>query len=90
MKLVSSICTCTIGVIFLQISKRAVDLPFEEFKPEDLHTYPPKIVCRFNPEGDIPTTCTLSVTGFNEDVRVSFGLEALQSQITVDTKELQV
>lgn len=78
-------------VILSQISKHAVDLPFGKFNPEDLHTYPPKLVCRLIPERDIPATCTLLLTGFNEDVRVSFELEVLQeAQIKVDTKELQV
>ena len=77
----------------IQISKRGVDSPENSnFKPEELHNYPPRIVCRFNPEDHTPprTTCTLSFTGFDEEVEFSVLLMAPKAQRHVDTKILQV
>ena len=50
-----------------------VDIPETgKFRPKKLHNYPPRIVCRFYPEDHTPprTTCTLSFTGFDEEVKI--------------------
>ena len=45
-------------------------------KPEELHSYPPKIVCRFTPTAKAPqkTTCTLTLLGLDRPVTVSIPL----------------
>ena len=76
----------------IQISKRGVDYPETgNFKPEELHDYPPRIVCRFYPEDHTPqrTTCTLSFTGFDEEVEFNVLLMA-PAQRQVETRILQV
>ncbi len=75
---------------FLQISQDEVDLPvIGQFLPEELHCYPPRIVCRFFPEqGAVSTTCTLSLHGFDKSVRVDMAL--LTPQRSVDTRQLKV
>ena len=61
------------------------------FKPEELHSYPPRMVCRFFPEqGAVSTTCTLELDGFDRPVSVDMALLIAKPQVTVDTTELQV
>ena len=61
------------------------------FKPEELHSYPPRMVCRFFPEqGAVSTTCTLALDGFDRPVSVDMALLIAKPQVTVDTTELQV
>ena len=77
----------------IQISRDEVDLPETgKFKPEELHDYPPRIVCRFYPEDHTPprTTCTLSFTGFHKEVKINVPLKAPKPQRQVDTRILQV
>ena len=76
-----------------QISKREVDTPeTDNFRLEELHDYPPRIVCRFYPEDPTPPrkTCTLSFTGFDEEVKIHVPLKAPQADRQVDTRILQV
>ena len=77
-----------------QISKDSVDLPITgNFKPEDLHSYPPKMVCQFFPEeGADSTTCNLALHGFDKPVSMSMALQIHrpQAQAAVDTTKLQV
>ena len=74
----------------IQISKESVDLPVTgNFKPEELHSYPPRMVCQFFPEqGAVSTTCTLALKGFDRPVSVDMAL--LIARPTVDTTEMQV
>ncbi len=67
-----------------------MDLPVTGgFSPEELHSYPPRIMCQFFPEqGAVSTTCTLSLYGFNKPVSVDMAL--LTPQRTVDTHQLKV
>ena len=61
------------------------------FKPEELHSYPPRMVCRFFPEqGAVSTTCTLALDGFDRPVSVDMALLIAEHQVTVNTTELQV
>ncbi|XP_064388722.1 uncharacterized protein LOC135336790 isoform X2 [Halichondria panicea] len=71
------------------ISRDEVDLPvIGQFLPEELHCYPPRIVCRFFPEqGAVSTTCTLSLHGFDKPVSVDMAL--LTPQRSVDTRQLK-
>ena len=80
-------------MIFIQISRDEVDYPETgNFKPEELHDYPPRIVCRFYPEDHTPqrTACTLSFTGFHKEVKIIVPLKAPKPQRQVDTRILQV
>ena len=77
----------------IQISKHEVDLPETgNFKPEELHDYPPRIVCMFYPDDHTPqrTTCILSFTGFDEEVKINVSLMEPKPQGQVDTRILQV
>ena len=59
------------------------------FKPEELHSYPPRMVCQFfSGQGALSTTCTLAMKGFDRLVTVDMAL--LIAKPTVDTTELQV
>ena len=61
------------------------------FKPEELHSYPPRMICEFFPErGAMSTTCTLALKGFDRPVSVDMALHIADSHVTVDTTELQV
>ena len=61
------------------------------FKPEELHSYPPRMVFRFFPEqGAMSTTCTLALDGFDRPVSMDMALLIAKPQVTVDTTELQV
>ena len=61
------------------------------FKPEELHSYPPRMVCRFFPEqGAVSTTCTLALDGFDRPVSVDMALLIAEPQVTVNTTDLQV
>ena len=77
-----------------QIFKDSVDLPVTgNFMPEELHTYPPKMVCRFYPEvRAVSTTCTLALNGFDKPVSINVALLISRPHIleTVDTIKLQV
>lgn len=79
----------------MKVSKYGVDLPETgNFRPHKLHDYPPKIVCRFYASDKAPprSTCTLSFSGLNEDVKINIPLKAPRSlvQKKVDTSVLQV
>ncbi|XP_064401864.1 uncharacterized protein LOC135347761 isoform X3 [Halichondria panicea] len=59
------------------IAKREVDIPdTDNFRPEELHNYPPKIVCSFYPA--IPpiksSRCSMSCFGFDVEVKVNITL----------------
>ena len=59
------------------------------FRPEELHSYPPRMVCRFFPEqGAVSTTCTLALEGFDRPVTVDMALRIAKP--TVDITKLQV
>lgn len=64
------------------------------FRPAELHDYPPRIVCRFYPSDQAPprSNYTFSFTGFNEDVKINVPLKASHAlvQKKVDTRILQV
>ncbi len=87
---------------FCQISRSEVDRPeVAEYKAEDLHDYPPRIVCRFFPEENAPkrTTCTISLSGLLPQVKVHLPLRApappkvetpTPPKVVVDTTRLQV
>ena len=64
----------------------------ENFRPEDLHDYPPRIICRFFPGENAPkrTTCTISLSGLLPPVKVHLPLKAPTSKVVVDTAKLQV
>ena len=77
----------------IQISQKAVDLPVNgNFKPEELHSYPPRMVCQFfSEQGAMSTTCTLTLKGFDRPVTVDMALHIAKLTVdTVDTTELQV
>ena len=76
----------------IQISQKAVDVPVTgNFKPEELHSYPPRMVCRFFFEkGAVSTTSTLALKGFDRPVSVDMALHIAKPQVTVDSTELQV
>ena len=59
-------------------------------KPEDLHHYPPKIVCRFVPTSKAPkeTSCTLNLLGLDEPVSASIPL--FSPKRDVDASSLKV
>ena len=59
-------------------------------KPEELHTYPPKIVCRFLPSANAPkeTSCTLTILGLDRPITVSLPLFSPKRE--VDTEPLKV
>ena len=71
-----------------------MDFPVSgNFMPEDLHTYPPKMVCQFNPEeGAVSTTCTLALHGFDRPVNMDMALLVSRPPkvVPVDTTKLQV
>ncbi|XP_064404111.1 uncharacterized protein LOC135349511 isoform X2 [Halichondria panicea] len=74
------------------ISRSEVDLPdMEKIRPEDLHDYPPRIICRFFPEENIPkrTTCTISLSGLLPLVEFYVSLTAPTPKVAVDTTKLQ-
>ena len=54
-----------------------MDLPITgNFKPEELHSYPPKMVCTFFPEDRANfTTCDLVLHGFDRPVNMSMALQ---------------
>ncbi|XP_064384751.1 uncharacterized protein LOC135333672 isoform X2 [Halichondria panicea] len=75
------------------ISRSEVDQPeMEKFRPEDLHNYPPRIICRFFPdhEENAPkrTTCTISLSGLLPQVKVHLSLIPTP-KVAVDTTKLQ-
>ena len=74
----------------IQISQKSVDLPVTgNFKPEELHSYPPRMVCQFfSEQGAVSTTCTLALKGFDRPVSVDMALH--MAKPTVDTTKLQV
>ena len=79
--------------LHFQILRSGVDQPeVEKFRPEDLHDYPPRIICRLFPEKNAPkrTTCTISLTGLLPQVKVNLSLTALTPNVAVDTTKLQV
>ena len=62
-----------------QISKCEADQPeTENYRPEDLHDYPPRITCRFFPEKNVPerTACVFSLEGLWPEVQCSVTLTA--------------
>ncbi|XP_064389780.1 uncharacterized protein LOC135337741 isoform X5 [Halichondria panicea] len=74
------------------ISHREVDQPeVEKFRPEDLHNYPPRIICRLFPEENAPkrTTCTISLSGLLPQVEFHVLLKAPTPKVAVDTTKLQ-
>ncbi len=76
-----------------QISRSEVDQPeMEKFRAEDLHDYPPRIICRFFPEENTPkrTTCTISLSGLLPQVEFNVLLKAPTPKVAVDTTKLQV
>ena len=79
-------------MITLQVTKAEVDQPeAENYRPEDLHDYPPKIVCRFYPEESAQekVIATVSLSGLQPDLEVSIMLLA-PKRLVVDTSKLQV
>ncbi|XP_064384761.1 uncharacterized protein LOC135333677 isoform X2 [Halichondria panicea] len=73
------------------ISRSEVDQPeMEKLRPEDLHNYPPRIICRFFPEENAPkrTTCTISLSGLLPQVKVHLPLIPTP-KVAVDTTKLQ-
>ncbi len=66
-----------------------------DYEAEELHDYPPRIVCRFFPEENAPkrTTATLSLSGLLPLVKVNVPLKASSTPktvVVVDTTKLQV
>ncbi len=64
----------------------------EKFRPEDLHNYPPRIICRLFPEENAPkrTTCMISLSGLLPQVEFYIPLKTPAPKVAVDTTELQV
>ena len=62
--------------------------------PEDLHSYPPKIVCQLFPkEGAISSFCNLELQGFDKPVSFNMSLqvsERHQELLTEERTQLQV
>ncbi|XP_064389781.1 uncharacterized protein LOC135337743 [Halichondria panicea] len=74
------------------ILRSGVDQPeVEKFRPEDLHDYPPRIICRFFPEENAPkrTACTISLSGLLPLVEFYVSLTAPTPKVAVDTTKLQ-
>ncbi|XP_064384971.1 uncharacterized protein LOC135333882 isoform X4 [Halichondria panicea] len=74
------------------ISHSEVDKPeVEKFRPEDIHNYPPRIICRLFPEENAPkrTTFTISLFGLLPPVEFYIPLTALTPKVAVDTTKLQ-
>ncbi|XP_064385255.1 uncharacterized protein LOC135334125 isoform X2 [Halichondria panicea] len=74
------------------ILRSEVDQPeMEKYRPEDLHDYPPRIICRLFPEKNAPkrTTCTISLSGLLPQVELYIRLTALTPKVAVDTTKLQ-
>ncbi|XP_064385034.1 uncharacterized protein LOC135333939 isoform X4 [Halichondria panicea] len=74
------------------ISRSEVDQPeMEKFRPEDLHDYPPRIICRLFPEKNAPkrTTCIISLSGLLPQVKVHLPLKPPTPKVAVDTTKLQ-
>ncbi|XP_064385250.1 uncharacterized protein LOC135334123 isoform X3 [Halichondria panicea] len=74
------------------ILRSGVDQPeVENFRPEDLHDYPPRIICRLFPEKNAPkrTTCTISLSGLLPQVKVHLSLKIPTPKVAVDTTKLQ-
>ena len=68
-----------------------MDLPEQlQVKPEELHSYPPKIVCRFIPNAKAPkeATCNLTLLGLDEPLTVFIPLFSPKRDI--DTEKLKV
>ena len=62
-----------------------------KFRPEELHSYPPRMISRFFPEQEaVSTTCTLALVGFDRPVSMDMALLIAKPQVTVDTTKLQV
>ena len=79
--------------LHFQILRSGVDQPeMEKYRPEDLHDYPPRIICRLFPEKNAPkrTTCTISLSGLLPQVKVHLSLKILTPKVAVDTTKLQV
>ncbi len=90
---------CEVGhtliiILFIsQISRSEVDQPeTENFRAEDLHDYPPRIVCRFFPDENAPkkTICTISLSGLLPQAKFHLELKAPTPKGVVDTTKLQV
>ena len=65
----------------------------ENFRPEDLHDYPPRITCRFYYEGNVPerATCSMSLTGLEPKVEFHIPLRGPKQKVAVmDIVNLQV
>ena len=65
----------------------------ENFRPEDLHDYPPRITCRFYSEGNAPERATYSMclTGLEPKVEFRIPLEVPKLKVAVmDMSKLQV
>ena len=64
----------------------------ENFRPEDLHDYPPRITCRFYSDGNAleRATCSMSLTGLVPKVEFNISLAAPKQKVAMDTVELQV
>lgn len=78
-------------VLYVNVSKCIVDFPETgNFRSEDLHYYPHKIVCRFHPSYDAPpmSSSTLLLTGFDHNIEIVVPLKPPQKK--VDTRLLQV
>ncbi|XP_064388689.1 uncharacterized protein LOC135336766 isoform X2 [Halichondria panicea] len=74
------------------ISRSEVDQPeTENFRAEDLHDYPPRIVCRFFPDENAPkkTICTISLSGLLPQAKFHLELKAPTPKGVVDTTKLQ-
>ena len=58
--------------------------------PEQLHSYPPRVIGRFTPNSKAPkeTSCTLTLSGFDQPVVVSIPLFSPERE--VDTVKLKV
>ena len=65
----------------------------ENFRPEELHDYPPRITCRIYCEENAPerATCSMSLTGPVPTVEFHIPLKAPKQKVAVvDTVNLQV
>ena len=82
-------------LLILQISKRAVDLPHSgKFSPEDLSSYPPRIICTLHSvkysHVELSKSCALSMTGFDEDVLINIPLSSSSQYMPEDAHQLKV
>ena len=64
----------------------------EKYRPEDLHDYPPRIICRLFPEKNAPkrTSCTISLSGLLPQDEFYIPLKILTPKVAADTTKLQV